>query len=239
MADVTIRAPTTTATADGRHPTDWLVVPRHKDIVTHPTGPLRHCGGAGRHVYIPPLQWQTQRALRSRDSKPPRSYVTGPAFPGARPCLMSARDRAPRPTSGRYTFRALAHLHASPLRWHALRRRLAAPLRWSPPRGVARHNPILPAICCLSCKQVGRRSGRLPIFRSRGLAGGRGRPRLHCGGASPTRHCGGAAPLGEIPQRHWQLKATVAKRKQLRPPSAGPEVLLLQRRPTEASGRIG
>ena len=54
-----------------------------------------------------------------------------------------------------------------------------------PPRGVARHNPILPAMCCQACKQVGRLSGRLPIFRSRGFVEGWG-SRRHCGGTSPS-----------------------------------------------------
>jgi hypothetical protein len=61
----------------------------------------------------------------------------------------------------------------------------AAPQRRGTPRSVARHNPILPAMCCQACKQVGRLSGRLPIFRSRSIVEGWG-SRRHCGGTSPS-----------------------------------------------------
>ena len=108
-------------TIQWQHRTDTPTGPPPKDIANTSHGPLHHCGGTGRHALASPLRWQARRTLRSQDSKTPNSYVKGPAFPGARPCLRGTRGviTQPRPTSGRYTFCVLDRPRALPQRWHA------------------------------------------------------------------------------------------------------------------------
>ena len=180
-----MRAPT--ATPAKRH----IHIPRTRS----------HDGGAGRHTHMQPRWWRTHEALRSLRfrAQPPTS--AGPALPGASPCLKHACShlpRARRPTSGRYT----SHVHAACARRHnggaCWCKLLASPRWWMWPRGVARHNPIPPRMMLSLPPGMGGLSGRLPIFRSRGFAGGGGR-RSHSGGALDRSHDGGATPLSESP----------------------------------------
>ena len=150
---------------------------------------------------------------------------------------------APRPTSGRYTFRALAasaRCHSGGARRC---RQPAAPQRWSMPRGVARHTPILPAMCCRARERVGRLSGRLPIFRSRSLAGGRGSQR-HRGGAGPSATTAVvAAPWVRSPSATGSLKPPSPKKSRLNPRQRGRgcyhHKMPWRRRPNSNSDTVG
>ena len=69
-----------------------------------------------------PLWWHKHAALRSCRLGSQLPTSTGPAFPGASPCLKHAhvRSRACRPTSGRYASRTLAaRAHSATMVAHA------------------------------------------------------------------------------------------------------------------------
>ena len=75
---------------------------------------------ASTHALSDPLRWTKHGTLRSCRfrTRPPTS--AGRAFPGASPYLKHAYGLLPqsrRPTSGRYTLRAVRSTHTLPLRW--------------------------------------------------------------------------------------------------------------------------
>ena len=106
----------------------------------------------------------------------PLTTSVGRAFPGASPCLkVHTRFSLACPDRRLVVTRPA---HSQPARAATMVARVDAacgpqPRWWRSPRGVARHIQILTARCCRSARE-GRLSRRLPKFRSRSSAGGRG-----------------------------------------------------------------
>ena len=162
---------------------------------THPTSPSaplllvaragtdthRHyCGTSTAHIAPSVLRHHSHTA-------------EGSAFPRARPYLKrhAASEHAPdRRLAVTRSVRSQP-LHAHPLLWRPLTQLLlAAPLLWRMP---ARRRTVYPnpSRNLLSLPQwEGRLSRRLPLFRSRGIAGGEGSHRHCCGTARARHYCG-------------------------------------------------
>ena len=147
------------------------------------------------HVHTATMVAHTQGTplLQVEDTTP---YFCRPGFPGGYPmsqARMLRRSTCGRPTSGRYAFHTTCRLHTQPLWW----RMLMQAADCSHYGGACR--VASPGITQSSSQYAvappgrGGSEGVLPVFRSRGLAGGRGRC-SHYGGAPVRSHSGGATP---------------------------------------------
>ena len=158
---------------------------------THPTDPLHHYGGAGRPTHSQPLWWRMHGALRSYRLGTPLPTSAGPAFPGASPCLKHI-CKSCTCTDRRLVVTRSAHwppTHSATMVAHADVGSRLQPQWWRMPCGIARHNPILPAICCQSLRGWGGSQG---ACRYSGLAA------LLRAGVGMLHYSGAA-----VPQPQW------------------------------------